>query len=259
VAELLAQAAAEGRIRRVCLQVTVAPDAFEQTLSILRIVKRKCNLPFDAAVLPRDLDQVRQLVEAGAEAIGFGLDAACERVYRRVKGGDWAHSAALIQATACAFPNRAALHLIVGLGETEREMVERIQWAQDLGVTVGLFAFTPVRGTQLEGRSPPVLATYRRMQAARWLIAHERVRYEAMTFDPEGCLTGLGAPLPDGGEPFRTSGCPDCNRPYYNERPGGVLYNYPRPLGPEEAARAVAEMQIRHDTATERGKEFDAH
>ena len=29
------------------------------------------------------------------------------------------------------------------------------------------------------------------------------------------------------GIPFMTSGCPGCNRPYYNERPSGPLYNYP--------------------------------
>ena len=30
------------------------------------------------------------------------------------------------------------------------------------------------------------------------------------------------------GDPFMTSGCPGCNRPYYNERPSGPLYNIPR-------------------------------
>ena len=41
------------------------------------------------------------------------------------------------------------------------------------------------------------------------------------------------------GTAFRTSGCAGCNRPYYNERPGGVMYNYPRPLTPEEATREI--------------------
>ncbi|MDH5792671.1 MAG: radical SAM protein, partial [Candidatus Bathyarchaeota archaeon] len=43
------------------------------------------------------------------------------------------------------------------------------------------------------------------------------------------------------GEAFRTSGCPGCNRPYYNERPSGPFYNYPRNLTPEEA-RTEAEL-----------------
>jgi biotin synthase len=46
------------------------------------------------------------------------------------------------------------------------------------------------------------------------------------------------------GDAFRTSGCPDCNRPFYNERPGGPMYNYARPLTLEEAFRAISEMAV---------------
>jgi biotin synthase-related radical SAM superfamily protein len=239
----LAEAAECGAVRRACLQVTVTAGAFAQALAVLHTVKAACDLPFDVAILPHNLDQVRQLIEAGADHIGFGLDAAAERVFRQVKGGDWSRSLALLDATSRSFPGRAALHLIVGLGETEREMVERIQWAHDLGMTVGLFAFTPVRGTHMQDRPPPPLDAYRRMQAARWLIAHGLARSDGMAFDAQGRLLQLGAPLPLDGAPFRTSGCPDCNRPYYNERPGGVMYNYPRPLTREEAVQAMGEME----------------
>jgi biotin synthase len=46
------------------------------------------------------------------------------------------------------------------------------------------------------------------------------------------------------GEPFQTSGCPNCNRPFYNEQPGGPMYNYPRPLSSAEAEQAIREMEI---------------
>jgi biotin synthase-related radical SAM superfamily protein len=244
VVKRLTAAASQGTIRRACLQVTVTSNAFRQSLTILQAVKAVSDLPFDVAILPHDLDQVRQLLEAGADHIGFGLDAACEPVFDQVKGGNWARSLTLIQETAQAFPGRAAVHLIVGLGETEQELVERMQWAHDQGVTVGLFAFTPVRGTHLAGLSQPPLAAYRRMQAARWLIVHGQARMADMGFDHKGHLVHLGAPLPATGEPFRTSGCPDCNRPYYNEQPSGPLYNYPRPLTADEAARAESEMEV---------------
>lgn len=240
----LAEAAQRGDIRRACLQVTVTAEAFEQALGILRMVKAACDLPFDLAILPQDLEQVRHLLDAGADHIGFGLDAASQRIFRQVKGGNWTRSLALVEDTARAFPGRAAVHLIVGLGETEREMCERIQWAHDFGVTVGLFAFTPVQGTHLADLPPPSLAVYRRMQAARWLIVHDLARIEDMDFDREGRLLHLGGTLPAGGQPFQTSGCPDCNRPYYNERPGGPLYNYPRPLTVEETALATQEMEM---------------
>jgi biotin synthase len=240
----LAQAAASGAVRRACLQVTVTGAAFAQSLAVLRTVRAASAVPFDVAILPRNLGEVRDLIEAGADHIGFGLDAACERVFHQVKGGNWRHSLALISEAAQAYPGRVALHLIVGLGETEQEMVERIQWAHDRRVTVGLFAFTPLRGTHLADRPPPALAVYRRMQAARWLVVNDRVRYEQLVFDGSGQLRHLDRPLPMSGEPFQTSGCPDCNRPFYNEQPSGPMYNYPRPLSDEEAMRAIQEMEI---------------
>lgn len=242
VVEKLAEAVAQGIIRRACLQVTVTADAFEQSLAILRQVKARSEVPFDIAILPHDLDQVHQLLAAGADHIGFGLDAACERVFNQVKGGNWVRSLALVEETARAFPGRAAIHLIVGLGETERELVERVQWAHDRGVMVGLFAFTPVRGTHLADLLPPPLAVYRRVQAARWLIVHGLARAEEMAHDVDGRLVRLEALLPSTGEPFQTSGCPDCNRPFYNEQPGGPLYNYPRPLTAKEVAEAIQDM-----------------
>ncbi len=249
VIERLALAAARGDVRRACLQVTVTAKAFGRTLAILGAVRRVSDVPFDVAILPRDLGQVGQLLGAGADHIGFGLDAACERVFRAVKrdtqsGQAWARSLSLIEETARTFPGRAAVHLIVGLGETEQEMVQRIQWAQDLGLIVGLFAFTPVRGTRLADLPQPPLPSYRRVQAARWLIVRDSVRWDGMAFDAKGRLIDLGGAVPETGEPFQTSGCPDCNRPYYNERPGGLIYNYPRSLSPGEAAWAITEMEI---------------
>jgi biotin synthase len=129
------------------------------------------------------------------------------------------------------------------LGETEREMVERIQRLTTLGVSIGLFAFTPISGTAMAHQSPPSLGQYRRIQVAHWLIRHKLARADDFSYDKRGMLLNYGLPANrlenalGNGTAFRTSGCPGCNRPYYNERPGGVMYNYPRPLTSEEAAR----------------------
>jgi biotin synthase len=131
-------------------------------------------------------------------------------------------------------------HLIVGLGETEQELCQTIQGCIELGVYPGLFAFTPIAGTALEDRSPPSLSSYRRTQIAHYLLSHKKTRLENMKFDNNGKLKSFGVPkeqlleVVETGEPFLTSGCPGCNRPYYNERPGGPLYNYPRKLRLEE-------------------------
>jgi biotin synthase-related radical SAM superfamily protein len=252
----LGEAAARNDFRRVCLQVTVGQGYFRRTLELVEAVCGICDLPVDAAILPRNIGQVEALLSAGVEHIGFGLDAACERVFREVKRArpersrrsDWRRSIKLIEEAARRFPGHVAVHLIVGLGETEREMVEMIQRMHDLGVVVGLFTFTPVRGTAMQDQPPPPLDTYRRMQVARHLISHDLAALGDFSFSAEGQLVSFGQPdlektLADG-VAFQTSGCPDCNRPFYNERPGGPLYNYPRPLTPVEALRAVAELAV---------------
>jgi biotin synthase-related radical SAM superfamily protein len=240
---LLAQAVERGDIRRCCLQVTVNKGYFQRTLEVIRAVRATCNVPVDAAILPRDMAQVEELLIAGVDHIGFGLDAACERVFQRVKGGHWVRSLSLIEETARRFPGHGAVHLIVGLGETEKEMVEMIQRMHDLGLIVGLFAFTPVRGTRMEGIHPPPISIYRRIQVARHLIANDLARIGDFTFSPAGQLLSFNLPrLPEilaDGLAFQTSGCPNCNRPFYNERPGGPIYNYPQPLTGQQTKAAI--------------------
>jgi biotin synthase-related radical SAM superfamily protein len=131
-------------------------------------------------------------------------------------------------------------HLIMGLGETEEELCQTIGWCVDTGVCPGLFGFTPIAGTAFEDKSPPVLDSYRRIQVAHYILTHRKARLEDMEFNKDGKLISFGIPkemlleVIETGEPFLTSGCPGCNRPYYNERPGGPLYNFPRQLQSEE-------------------------
>jgi len=259
VLDRLGEAAARGDFRRVCLQVTAGQDYFRRAFELVEAVRKVCDLPVDAAILPRNVDQVEALLDAGVEHIGFGLDAACERVFRPVKGGDWERNIKLVEEAAHRFPGHVAVHLIVGLGETEQEMTEMIQRMHALGVIVGLFAFTPVRGTAMQDQPPPPLDTYRRMQVVRHLISHDLATLGDFAFSDEGWLVSFGVPdlakmLADG-VAFQTSGCPDCNRPFYNERPGGPLYNYPRPLAPAEALRAVTELAT-FETRTSRRDEW---
>jgi biotin synthase len=92
----------------------------------------------------------------------------------------------------------------------------------------------------LESRAPPKLEEYRRVQLARYLIVQGKARSEDILFDFEGKICSFGVnndvleQIISGGLPFRTSGCPDCNRPFYNEKPRGPIYNYPRHLSQEE-------------------------
>jgi biotin synthase len=252
VCERLQTAESNGGLQRCCIQVTAGQEYVQAALDAVLKIRAATALPLNVAILPRDVEQVSELMESGVERIGYGLDAACERIFRSVKGRHWARILTLIEETAKLYPGRAAVHLIVGLGETEREMVERMLWTRDLGLGIGLFAFTPVRGTLLAGRQQPRLAQYRRMQASRWLIQHHGAQVADFEFlrGADGYETLVGIRLAGwrdllaSGRAFRTAGCPACNRPYYNERPGGTIYNYPRALTCDEARQALREMEF---------------
>ena len=242
----LREAHEAGRLRRCCLQVTTAPGYLAQAERVLRRIRQASDIPLSVSAHARSLQDVRRLLDAGADRLGLALDAATPEVALAAKGPGWAQALDLLESAARAYPGRVSTHLIAGLGEQEREMVRLFQRLAEQGITIGLFAFTPVPGTALERRQPPALASYRRLQAARHLIQLGLVRAADMRFGEDGAIAHLGgAPsalrqaLADG-QAFRTSGCPDCNRPYYNERPGGVMYNYPRPLHPAEIAEAIA-------------------
>lgn len=243
----LESACREGRFARICVQTVATASARDELRSLLGVLRSALPVPVSASVYVRDLAELERLFGAGLSRAGLALDAAAADVYRDVKGGDLKEAMAFLERAAAAFPGRVSTHVIVGLGETEEDVLSLVQWCADRGVAVGLFAFTPVRGTRLAGRRPPDLKAYRRIQAAAYLISRREVRIQGLRF-AGGRLAGTGlaparlAALLAGGDAFRTTGCPGCNRPYYNERPGRVPYNYPRPLTCGEARAALAEV-----------------
>jgi biotin synthase len=86
------------------------------------------------------------------------------------------------------------------------------------------------------------------MQVARWLILNHGARVAHFRFNGSDAIAGIDVvawrETLAGGEAFRTSGCPGCNRPFYNERPGGTIYNYARPLSAKEAQQAIWDTSI---------------
>jgi len=268
--EGLRRAVADGQLRRACFQVTATPSVMEAVEADVRRLHVSCpDLPICVSVAARDLDEIQRVLGWGVQRVTLALDAATPDTYQATKGGDAGPRLALLREAAERFPGRMGTHLIAGLGETEREMVLAIQAMTDLGVAVALFAFTPVPGTALEDRRPPDLQAYRRLQAAHFLVTRGLARAGDMSFDGRGRVVSYGRTWGEvaarlAGQPwgpgetaeadepeaqparacepglaFRTSGCPDCNRPYYNERPSSPLYNYPRPLSAGEVAGAV--------------------
>jgi biotin synthase len=245
----------EGKVKRVCLQALNYREVFKHLAGLIDAIHKKANVPISISCQPLNDGNIRLLAEVGAERIGIPLDAATEESFDKIKGSSaggpysWKKQFELLdQAVKIFGRGRVSTHLIVGLGETEREMVKLVQRCVDMGVLPALFAFTPISGTALERMPQPSIQKYRRIQIARHLIVHEMARFESMRFDREGCLSDFGVDkrvllkIIRTGEPFLTSGCPNCNRPYYNEKPSGPMYNYPRVLAEEEFSLVLHEL-----------------
>ncbi|MGQ9507417.1 MAG: radical SAM protein [Candidatus Bathycorpusculaceae bacterium] len=251
------KAVKDDKIKRVCFQALNYPKVFLHLQALIRAIRQKVDVPISVSCQPKNSTNIKALAEAGAERIGIPLDAASEEIFDKIKGFsaggpyDWKKQFELLSEAVHIFgKGKVSTHLIVGLGETEREMVETIQKCVDMGVLPALFAFTPISGTDLEGIPQPPIQSYRRIQIARHLIVHGIARYENMRFDDDGCLRDFGVDKQtilqtiQLGEPFYTSGCPNCNRPYYNEKPSGPIYNYPRKISPEELSEIKRQLNL---------------
>ncbi len=260
------EAAFETRqVKRVCIQALNYPKVFDQLSALVAAIFSLTAVPISVSCQPMNREEMVLLAKAGTQRIGIPLDAATKEVFDEIKGFqaggpyNWEKQLRLLRDATEVFGKRmVSTHLIVGIGETEREMVKTIQDCVDMGVVPGLFAFTPVPGTALESNRPPNIDQYRRTQLARHLILNEIARYENMKFD-ENRLTDYGvnekiiSKIVETGEPFLTSGCPECNRPYYNERPGGTMYNYPTKLTQRQVVQVKNELGLER-RETGRGK-----
>ncbi len=261
-ASVAATAREGGGLRRVCVGMLTHPRALRDAVAQTAFFRRETGLPVSvlmSAVLFRHREDVEALRAAGADRGTVAIDAATPELFARHRGRatgsphDWDHSWRVVRWCVEVFgPGQAGVHLIAGLGETEREMVEGIQRAHDLGAVTHLFSFYPEAGSRLAGAEPPPVGHYRRVQLARYLINSGVARAEAMEFDAAGRIVDFGVDVEPhllDGRAFMTAGCPGedgelaCNRPYGNERPGGVLRNYPFRPEPEDLAAIRRELR----------------
>jgi biotin synthase len=209
--------------------------------ALVRAIKKQARAPISVSCQPLKKENILLLKQAGVDRIGIALDAATSALFEKVKGEgagcsySWENQFCMMNEASAIFgKGNVSTHIIVGLGETEKEATQVIQKCVDMAVLPALFAFTPVRGTALEHNSAPSFESYRRLQLARYLIVEGSTRLEKMSFDDRDKIISFGIanqalrPLVEKGTPFLTSGCQNCNRPFYNEKPSGPLYNYPR-------------------------------
>lgn len=190
---------------RFCLQ-TVIKDGFEE--EVINILSKAKNKHKSVTITPIDVSYLYKFKELGVDYLGVGLDTV-ERLWETVGKpytfGDYIEF--IKKAVGIFGKGHVYAHLIVGLGETDEELISLMKLLKEIGSNVALFAFTPIKGTPFENLERPSLERYRYIQ---------RVRYSI--FDGKSLDSKLV---------YVTSGCPSCDRPYYNEDPRDKLYNIP--------------------------------
>ncbi|AKI97302.1 radical SAM protein [Kosmotoga pacifica] len=212
---------------RFCIQ-TVSSPGYREVLQALIEELSGLGLPISLSVRPLDMKEVREYFSRGIERIGIAVDVVTPDLFKKYRGGNFENHIELLFKAAQEFKGRITTHVIVGLGETEKDVIDFIYQCRIRNIEVGLFSFTPVKGTGLENLPQPDIRTYREVQIARYLLKKNPRYYEGFLYDRKGKLLSFGIDITSINidEAFRTSGCPGCTRPFYNERPGKEIYNF---------------------------------
>ena len=251
-------------VGRVCIAQVQDPRAFDDLIDMTERVHRAApEVPLSALVSATTLDEEKlaAIRDAGADIIGVGLDAASAELFSRTRGReaksphDWEHHWRIIRAARRLFgPMKVNCHVIVGLGETDRELVSLFYQLQSEAIAAYLFSFNPEPGTAMQEAERAPIHRLRRVQLAKHLIEERHLPIEAIRFDEDGFITEIAGEPEEveaaiaSGVPFMTDGCPDrdgavaCNRPYGSYRPGEAFRDYP--FAPEPADVEVVRREM---------------
>ncbi len=251
----LSKAYEHGLLRRVCLQTANYRGMFPDLTYLIKEIRERSEIPVSVSLYPLPRDKLSKLKKHGVDRIIIPLDAVTERIFEGVKGRKancpytWQkHIKALYDAADVFGEYRIGTHLIIGLGETEKEAVETIQNLNDGGIYSSLFAYTPIPRSQLQ-RNMPEIGHYRRIQLAHYLIRKDLTNLKKLRFKNNRIADfGVEKEILDrainSGKPFQTTGCKHCNRPYSTETPGGLIYNYPKKPTRDEIEAVKSQLRL---------------
>ncbi|MFO8109519.1 MAG: radical SAM protein [Thermoplasmata archaeon] len=221
-------------LQRVCIQspdVDGYEDRIRDAVSLLEETKKPVSV--SAPPLPKNI--LRELRKGPVDRIGVGIDAVTDDLRRKTKKGYapmifWNY---LGDALDVYGKGHVTAHMIAGMGEDLEQLAHAAYRASKNGAVVSLFSYVS-KGKEVD------LRYYRQAQLLTHLIEIGYGPYEALS------LTHYPTDIREHveeGTPFRTKGCPGCNRPYYTTRPGKEHRNYPREPTWEEIQKIASDLR----------------
>jgi biotin synthase len=226
--------------KRICIQTVLNKDTFENLMVMVEAIKHATQLPVSADCIPLKREQIAMLHRAGLNRITINYELSTPKLFDQIRGKDrnspyrWDQTTdALDHALDIFGPNKVLSHLIVGIGETDREALSHLNALLEKHIVPSMLSFRPLEGTDLESMPRMSHARFHALQIALYLLKNKEIRLEDLIFDVVGNLRHPGIATErildviHEGKCFLTSGCPHCNRPNYTVDPGERHYTYP--------------------------------
>lgn len=240
----------DNKLKRACFQVLNFDNFLQITIDSIKKLKSFSEIPVCSSIPVSKISDLDILFNNGCERVCISLDATSETIYSNIKSGNFIEKLSLLKDSSYKFYGRITTHLIVGLGESEYEIIKIIHFLIQLNIKIALFAFTPIKGTPMQNVQKPDISTYRRVQICNYLFENYNLNFDELHFENQTlisiCKFDKYKPsiIDSLGVAFKTTGCLDCNRPYYNESPCGIIYNYPRNLQLDEVYQCLKDSNL---------------
>jgi biotin synthase len=242
-------------VKRTCISMITNGKCRQDTLVLAHRLKKETAIPISVLISPTILkrEDLVAMKDAGVDKVGVAIDLSTPELFDRYRGGGvsgphkWEKYWEILKTGLDVFGKfHVGAHLMVGMGETEKDMVSVMDGVWQMGGVNHLFSFFAEQGSSLAARPQPPWPTYLRVQLARYLIEHELSCFDDMDFDGLGRVIDFGldkdrlTEIINLGTSFMTTGCLGpggqvaCNRPFGNCLPDVKQWNYPYPPNDEE-------------------------
>ncbi len=248
IIDIVARDPTNSPFHRMCISMITHPRSDDDTVQVLRAWTRRIDpsaIPVSILSNPTTMtrDDVVRLKDLGADIFTVALDAATPEIFDRTRGKGvqsphkWSKYWEILMHARDVFgAQKFGAHIIVGMGETEHDVLGLVQKLVDLGGHSHMFCFFPEKGSLMDHLPATPRDQWRRVQLARYLIDYAGVRVEQMRFDEMGRVIDYGVARSEldriiaEGIAFRTSGCPGkfrddlsaCDRPYGDSPPSNI-------------------------------------
>ncbi len=240
----------ESTLTRLCISMVTSPLAYRDTVEITKEIRSKVKTPLSILVAPPTLNRrkLEHFAEIGVDMIGVGLDAVTEELFRSLRtdvpaggaGLSWDKYWSVVDDARDIFgPWKVNCHTVVGLGESDADLIDMFYRLKEREIFPYLFCFNPEPDSRLGEHPKSPISRWRRIQLAKHLIEKYDYRQEAFDFDDEGALVHMDASseavegVVATAVPFMTDGCPGengepgCTRPFGSYKPSEEFRDFP--------------------------------